>query len=107
MKRAIQSAECSAVSDLSIVDTFTKLIFGESDGYSNQELKIIQALRHVDDNVSLDNHRQMGEYLRALGVREMIALVERVQQQMLLSSRQPPQQAAQASAASSRNHLPA
>jgi hypothetical protein len=37
----------------------------------------------VDANVALDSHRDMGEYLRALGVREMIQMVARVQQQLV------------------------
>ena len=68
--------------EMVIVDTFTKLIFGEDVEYSDQELQIIQALRNADHNVSLDNHRDMGVYLRALGVGEMIGLVLRVQEQL-------------------------
>ena len=76
-------AKCNDVpSEMVIVDTFTKLIFGEGAEYSNQELLIIQALRTADHNISLDSHREMGVYLRALGVREMIALVSRVQDQL-------------------------
>ena len=33
----------------------------------------------VDHSVALDSRRDMGDYLRALGVREMIQLVTRVQ----------------------------
>ena len=87
MKRAIQGGESGAVSDMSIVDTFTKLIFGEDTAYSNQELLIIQALRSVDGNVALDSHREMGIYLRALGVREMISLVGQVQMQLASGSK--------------------
>jgi len=71
-----------AVSELAIVDTFTKLIFGEEARYTDLELRIIQSLRLTDDNVALDSHREMGVYLRALGVEEMIRLVSRVQAQM-------------------------
>ncbi len=67
-----------AVSEMAIVDTFTKLIFGEEARYSDGELRIILALRGVDNNVALDDHHQMGVYLRALGVNEMIKLVSRV-----------------------------
>lgn len=66
------------VSEMAIVDTFTKLIFGEDDQYDASELAIIQALRDVDANVALDTPSEMGAYLQALGVREMIALVSRV-----------------------------
>lgn len=66
------------VSEMLIVDTFTKLIFGEGSQYTDSELAIIQALRQVDANVALDSHLDMGVYLRALGVREMIILVGQV-----------------------------
>lgn len=82
MKRAQSSMDSSQMSEMAIVDTFTKLIFGEDSRYSNRELMIIQAFRMVDTNVVFDSHRDMGRYLRALGVGEMIQVVEKVQQQM-------------------------
>lgn len=74
--------EGGAVSEMAIVDTFTKLIFGEEGEFSSGELLIIETLRAVDHNVTLDDHRAMGEYLSALGVREMIQLVSRVREQL-------------------------
>jgi len=71
-----------AVSEMAVVDTFTKLIFGEETRYSDTELLIVQALRSAEPNVALDGHRDMGVYLRALGVNEMIKLVSAVQRQM-------------------------
>ncbi len=65
-------------SELEIVDTFTKLIFGAEQDYSATELAIIGVLRVVDNNVALDRIEDMGIYLRALGVDEMIKLVSRV-----------------------------
>ena len=75
-----------AANEMAIVDTFTKLIFGEVDTYSIRELDIIQALRTVDVNVALDSRQDIGEYLRALGVQEMIHLVTRVRQQLISGS---------------------
>ena len=83
MQRAHSARESGPVSEMSIVDTFTKLIFGENSDYSNCELRIIQAFRAADPNVLLNSHRDMGGYLRAMGVREMIELVGRVRQQLL------------------------
>ena len=83
MQRTHDSGELVPVSEMAIVDTFTRLIFGEEDDYSARELMIIQAYRSVDDNVLLDSHRDMGDYLRNLGVREMIQLVARVREFML------------------------
>lgn len=70
--------EAGAPSEMVIVDTFTRLIFGE-EHYSSREDLVIEALRLVDGNVALDSYRDMGEYLRALGVGEMIRLVSRVE----------------------------
>jgi hypothetical protein len=78
MKRIYNVIAPSSVSEMAIVDTFTKLIFGEDACYNEQELDIIQTLRRVDHNVTLDDHREMGGYLRAMGVKEMIGLVAEV-----------------------------
>jgi hypothetical protein len=86
MQRAHSSSEGGPVSEMAIVDTFTKLIFGEENDYSARELLIIQAFRAVDTNVLADTHRAMGEYLRAQGVREMIQLVSQVRMQLQLLS---------------------
>ena len=79
----VYEASNGAASEMAIVDTFTKLIFGEEDTHSSGELGIIQALRTVDVNVALDSRQDMGEYLRALGVQEMIHLVSLVRQQLV------------------------
>ncbi len=70
------------VSEMAIVDTFTKLIFAEDGEFSSSEELIIKAFRLVDTRVQLDSYKDMGEYLRALGVQEMIQLVTRVQQSL-------------------------
>ena len=67
------------------LDTFTKLIFGVEDELSSQDLLIIRALRMIDDNIALDDHTEMGVYLRALGVNEMIKLVAQVRRCFPLS----------------------
>jgi hypothetical protein len=73
--------ECP-VSEMAIVNTFTKLIFGQEQDYSPRELSIVQAFRLVEANVLRDSHLEMGEYLRNLGVREMIQLVSRLRDYM-------------------------
>ena len=82
MTRSRGKGKIAPVSEMAIVDTFTKLIFGEDSRYNAGELRIIQAFRMVDTNVVFDSHRDMGAYLRALGVQEMIELVTRVQRQL-------------------------
>jgi uncharacterized protein YunC (DUF1805 family) len=75
-------AEEDPVSEIAIVDTFTRLIFGDEDDYSATELLIIQAFRLEDTSVALDSHRDMGQYLRALGVRELVQLVSAVRERL-------------------------
>jgi len=79
MSSARESTMTEPPSELAVVDTFTKLIFGQENEYSASEELIIQALRLVDNSVALDDYREMGHYLRALSVEEMIGLVTRVQ----------------------------
>jgi hypothetical protein len=79
MKAAVDSGAGEPVSEMAIVDTFTRLIFAAQDGFNSREELIIQALRVVDTHVALDDYRDIGEYLRALEVAEMIELVTRVQ----------------------------
>lgn len=81
MKCTYSPDEGGPFSEMVIVDTFTKLIFGEEE-YGADEKTIIDALRAVDANVTRDGYREMGEYLRALGVIEMVQLVSRVQAQL-------------------------
>jgi hypothetical protein len=82
MRQSSKSRRDDVPGEMVIVDTFTKLIFAEDAEYSDLELLIIEALRNADHNVSPGNYRDMGVYLRALGVDEMIALVTRVQEQL-------------------------
>lgn len=65
----------SAISEMAIVDTFTKLIFGDEQSLVPDELLIIAAFRSVEHTVMRDTYQEMGAYLRNLGVREMIELV--------------------------------
>ena len=76
------SCDITAPTELAIVDVFTKLIFGVEQQWDDQELSIQQALRQVDHNVYMDTNVEMGTYLRALGVQEMIKLVSRVKRQL-------------------------
>jgi len=69
------------VTEMAIVNTFTKLIFGD-EAYNTSELAIIAAFRSLDGSVERDTYTEMGEYLRDLGVREMIQLVSSLRQQI-------------------------
>jgi len=70
------------VTEMAIVNAFTKLIFGD-EANSPRELSIIQAFRSVDASILRDSHEELGEYLRNLGVREMIQLVSRLRQHLM------------------------
>ncbi len=48
MDRTTYANDHSSLSEMSIVDTFTKLIFGEESAYGEGELQIIEVLRIVD-----------------------------------------------------------
>jgi hypothetical protein len=74
--------DITAPTELAIVDVFTKLIFGVDQEWDAQELSIVQAVRQVDHNVYMDSNGEMGTYLRALGVQEMIKLVSQVKSQL-------------------------
>ncbi len=82
MEHAHETIEDCQISEMAIVNVFTKLIFGEEQAYSSRELLIIQALRVVDARVVRDSHQEMGEYLRNMSVREMIQLVSRMREQL-------------------------
>ena len=77
------------ITEMAIVDTFTKLIFGDED-YSERESLIIEGLRSVNADVLRDSYREIGEYLRSLGVREMIQLVSRVKDHIAEHGDAPP-----------------
>ena len=82
--------EGGPVSEMAIVDTFTKLIFWEEQGYTEHDLLVIRALRSVELAVAGESHLEIGEYLRAMGVREMIGLVTRVRAELIAGRAVPP-----------------
>lgn len=82
MRNSYNISEELAVSEMAVVDTFTRLIFNDQGDFSLTESAIIEAFRTVDANVLMDSYAQMGQYLRELGVREMIHLVARICEQL-------------------------
>lgn len=85
-----EGASAPPVSEMAIVDTFTKLIFALDQDYGDTEEAVIGAFREVDANVYRDSLQDMGEYLRNLGVREMTQLVNRVRDHLQDGSRPVP-----------------
>ena len=86
MQQLSRFSENDVISEMAIVDTFTKLIFEDAGGFSARESLIIEAFREVDANVLRDSPEEMGDYLRNLGVREMIHLVSRLKEHMAEAS---------------------
>lgn len=86
--RGAYKEEKGPVTEMAIVNTFTKLIFGE-EAYTLRELSIIDAFQAMEANVSRDSRIEMGEYLRNLGVREMIQLVSGLQQYLATCTNNP------------------
>lgn len=83
MPRTREPEGDGTISEMAIVDTFTKLIFDQEEAqYDALERHVIRTLRLVDASVAVDNYRDMGCYLRAMGVEEMIQLVGRVRAQL-------------------------
>ncbi|CAA0090858.1 Uncharacterised protein [Halioglobus japonicus] len=80
MGRALKEKE-QPVTEIAIVNTFTKLIFGD-EAYTLREQSIIDAFQTMDVSAISGSHTEMGEYLRNLGVREMIQLVSGLQQHL-------------------------
>jgi hypothetical protein len=78
MRRAFKEKEQGPVTEMAIVNTFTKLIFGD-EAFTRQEQSIIAAFQAMDVAVRGGSRAEMGEYLRNLGVREMIQLVSGLQ----------------------------
>ncbi len=79
MQRSHRDNKTGPITEMAVVDTFTKLIFGDEE-FCDRESGIIKTLRRVIPELHHDGHRDLGEYLRGLGVSEMIQLVSRVRQ---------------------------
>ena len=78
MPSAPDKAAQGQANEMVIVDTFTRLIFGDQVEVDAVEGRIIEALRLAEPSLLGDSREQMGDYLRAMGVREMVDLVARV-----------------------------
>ncbi len=70
------------IDEMSIVDIFTKLIFDADSPLDTAEQSVIELLGLVDPSVLDVSRRDVSEYLRSMGVDEMIAAVGKVKGQM-------------------------
>lgn len=77
--------------EMSIVDVLTKLIFDADSELQESELMVIELLTQVVESLAGESRRDISEYLRAMGVDEMITVVNHIkrlidQQQGLIAA---------------------
>lgn len=83
--------------EMSIVDVFTKLIFDAQSSLNDNEELVLSLLTHYDETLLNASRRDVSEYLRAMGVDEMIRVVSTVkrvyekQGELLVSVRSRPE----------------
>ncbi len=63
--------------EMSIVDIFTKLIFDSQSALDDSEVQVLELLAHYDETLLKASRRDLSEYLRAMGVDEIILLTDR------------------------------
>lgn len=68
----------SIIDEMVIVDTFTKLIFDAEAALDKTEATLIKLLGQVDSSLAGACQRDISEYMRAMGVDEMISVVGQV-----------------------------
>lgn len=81
----------SEFDEISIVDVLTKLIFDAESDLDEAESRVIKLLGQLDSSVLNASRRDVSEYVRSMGVDEMILVVERIkrlieQQQELIAA---------------------
>ncbi|MFT5692951.1 MAG: hypothetical protein ACI92E_002287 [Oceanicoccus sp.] len=81
----------SSFDEISIVDVLTKLIFDAESDLDETEFLVIRLLGQLDSSVVNASRRDVSEYIRSMGVDEMILVVERIkglieQQQELIAA---------------------
>lgn len=70
------------INEMSIVDVFTKLIFDAEAVLNDTEAQIVDCLELVEGPQIHSPRREIGEFLRSMGVDEMISLVAKVKSKM-------------------------
>lgn len=70
------------INEMLIVDVFTKLIFDAEAILNDTEEQIVACLELVEGSLAHSPRREIGEFLRSMGVDEMISLVAKVKNKM-------------------------
>ena len=68
--------------EMAIVDVLTRLIFDADAELHDDELLVLESLEQLDDSLLRASRREISEYLRSMGVDEMIQVVNRVKRIM-------------------------
>lgn len=72
--------------EMSIVDVITRLIFDAEAELHAGELLVVESLGKVETALYGRSRREISEYLRSMGVDEMIAAVNSIKQQITLDA---------------------
>lgn len=72
----------SILDEMAIVDVLTRLIFDADAELQDAELLVLELLEQIDDSLLGAARRDISEYLRAMGVDEMIQVVNRIKKLM-------------------------
>jgi hypothetical protein len=71
-----------SIDEVSIVDTCTKLIFGDRKALNETDVLIVAALQLSDGLLEEGTLEAIGNHIRQMGVEEMIRLVGRAKQRL-------------------------
>ena len=66
------------IEEMSIVDVFTRLIFDAETKLDETEAQVIECLMDIDSSLLNAPRRDISEFLRSMGVDEMITVVAKV-----------------------------
>lgn len=78
----LASHDKGVINEMLIVDVFTQLIFDAESVLNDTEERIIDCLESIEGSLTHSPRRDIGEFLRAMPVDEMISLVAKVKRKM-------------------------
>ncbi|WP_101758352.1 hypothetical protein [Oceanicoccus sp. KOV_DT_Chl] len=79
---ALTKNETGLIDEMSVVDVFTRLIFDAEAVLDDTEMLVIECLADVDNSLLNAPRRDISEFLRAMGVDEMITVVAKVKRML-------------------------
>lgn len=79
---ALAKKETGAMDEMSIVDVFTKLIFDADSVLYEAESQVVEILGQIESSLYEASRRDISEFLRAMGVDEMISIVGQVKRSL-------------------------